>query len=462
MNINFWDITKQPGQQTGEPHDGQRHVLMNRRRFSVVVCGRRFGKTVMALVILLISALSKPNSLYWYIAPTYKQARTIAWRLLMRAINLFPKHYRDRIIVEKNDLAVEFPNGGRIELKGAQDPDSLVGSGLDGVVLDEYAKDIYGTSPIWEEAILPALADKMGWAMFISTPNGYNHFYELYDYAMQGKDDEWVAFRQPTSSNPWIPRRELANARKRMGEFLFLQEFEAQFNKRSGLVYKEFDRQIHVVDPKTDADIPNAWSLEIGIDFGADHPTAGLFVVFDHVTDTAYVVDEHYQSEYTTKQNVAVMQSKENFWLAKMKQPLPRVRWGDSQAKQSIIDYYSEGYILTPTIKGAESVKHGINMVSERLRTDRVTGKPKIFVCRNCVNTIREFENYVWAGRENASDEVSDMMRLANKSSTDAPKKIFDDAMDALRYVIMYHVPKGTSYVHSNSQTRQRNPITGR
>lgn len=462
MNINFWDITKQPGQQEGEPHDGQRHVLMHRKRFSVIVCGRRFGKTVMALVVLLISALSKPNSLYWYIAPTYKQARTIAWRLLMRAVNLFPKSYRSRIIIEKNDLAVEFPNGGRIELKGAQDPDSLVGSGLDGVVLDEYAKDIYGTSPVWEEAISPALADKMGWAIFISTPNGYNHFYELYDYAMSGKDPDWIAFRMPTSTNPWIPKKELENARRRSGEFIFAQEYEAQFNKRSGLVYKEFDRQIHVIDPKDPSEIPNAWSLEIGLDFGSDHPTAGLFVVFDHVTDTAYVVDEHYKSEYTTPQNVAAMQAIENKWLAGMRQPIPRVRWGDSQAKQSILDYYTAGYVLTPTIKGAESVKHGIDMVAERLRTDRITGKPKLFVCRNCVNTIREFENYVWAGRENAAEEISEMMRLANKSSKDAPKKVFDDAMDALRYVIMYHVPKGTQITRRDNNQRARNPITGR
>lgn len=462
MNINFWDITKQPGQNQGEPHDGQRHVLMNRRRFTVVVCGRRFGKTVMALVVLLIAAMSKPNSLYWYIAPTYKQARTIAWRLLMRAVNLFPKSYRSRIMIEKNDLAVEFPNGGRIELKGAQDPDSLVGSGLDGVVLDEYAKDIYGMSPVWEEAIMPALADKMGWAIFISTPNGYNHFYELYDYAMRGRDDEWIAFRMPTSTNPWIPKAELAKMKKRMGEFLYSQEVEAMFNKRSGLVYKEFDRQVHVIDEMNPAEIPNAWSLEIGIDFGSDHPTAGLFVVFDHVTDTAYVVDEHYQSEYTTKQNVSAMQSRENRWLAGMRQPIPRVRWGDSQAKQSILDYYSEGYILTPTLKGPDSVKSGIDKVAERLRVDRVTQKPKLFVCRNCVNTIREFENYVWAGRENAAEEISEMTKLMNKSAKDAPKKIFDDAMDALRYVIMYHVPKGTQMTHNSNKNRQRNPITGR
>lgn len=458
LEVNLWKIKQPNGEYTSAPHAGQQLVMQSKARFKVVVCGRRWGKSIFAIITILVAALSNPGGLYWYIAPTYRQAKNIAWRFLISRINLFPKWWRDQCKIEKNSLIIELPNGAIIELKGAQEPDSLVGSGLDGVVLDEYAMEVYGTAPVWKEAIRPALSDKQGWAIFISTPRGYNHFYDLYDLASTRREDGWESWKMPTSTNPYIPKKELETARAEVGEDIFSQEYEAEFRKRSGLVYKEFERSVHVIPPKDPYKIPSQWTLEIGMDFGTSHPTAGIFVLFDHVDDTAYVVDEHYESEWTTDKHISAMKAKEDLWITKLRNKRPK-RIGDSEAKQSLLDYAKNGYFLTPTYKGAGSVEVGISEVRKRLNNDMITRKPKLYICSNCVNTIREFENYVWMGYRDDAIEFDDVMRLATKGK-DAPRKIFDDAMDALRYVIQYHSPGHSQSVIHHSK-RERNPITG-
>ena len=300
------------------------------------------GKTFLAIVTLS-EALRNPNGLYWYVAPTYRQAKNIAWRLLMSRIRLFPKWWQDKCRIEQNNYRT--PNHAVIELK-AQEPDSLLGSGLDGVVLDEYAMDAYGVAPVWKEA-RPALSDKQ--VGYFILPRGYNHFFELYDYAQSHRDEGWEV--EDANKGKSLYYRERARGSKReIGEDLYSQEYEAEFKKRSGLVYKEFSRDIHVIDPIEPKNIPSRWTLEIGIDFGASHPTAAVFVMFDHVSDAAYVVDEHYESEWTTDRHISALVAKEDKWTM----PLIRKRVkriGDSQVKQTILDYASKGYYITPTLK---------------------------------------------------------------------------------------------------------------
>lgn len=459
INVNLWDVFKKKEQPHGEPHPAQLEVMASDARFKVIDCGRRWGKTAFALVEIMEAALSTPNGLYWYVAPTYRQGRTIVWRMLMSMLRLFPKYFQEKCKIEKNSLIVELPNHAVIEIKGAQEPDSLVGSGLDGVVFDEYALEVYGQAPVWDQAVRPALSDKLGWAIFISTPRGFNHFYELYDKAKAKGEEGWEAWKMPTHTNPHISRKELEVMRRDMGDELFEQDCMAEFKKRSGLVYKEFDRDIHVIDPIDPASVPHQWSLEIGVDFGSAHPTAGIFVMFDHIHDIAYVVDEHYQSEWTIEKNAGAMKAIENKWLMGMKRKLPTIRWGDSQGRQEIIEYNKLGYFLTPTYKGAESVQVGINEVRRRLTNDLIIGKPKLYVCRNCAYTVREFENYAWAGTDNQQVETDELMKMATKSK-EAPKKIFDDAMDALRYVIQYHNTPSDEPVYRR-KAAFRNPISG-
>jgi phage terminase large subunit len=203
------------------PRALQREIHQQRKRWSLIVCHRRFGKTVLAVNELIRGALT--NSLqrprYAYIAPYYKQAKSIAWDYL--------KHYSRPIPgvrTNEAELRVDYPNGGRVQLFGADNPDALRGQYFDGVVLDEYAQM---PASLFSEVIRPALSDRQGWAMFIGTPKGKNEFYRLYE---QAKDDPaWMVRIYRASETGIIPDDELADARKLMDEDEYAQEYECSW-----------------------------------------------------------------------------------------------------------------------------------------------------------------------------------------------------------------------------------------
>ena len=161
----------------------QGQVFTSRKRFRVLVAGRRFGKSYLSCIELLRGAIERPGETFFYAAPTYRMAKDIAWKVLKK---LVPRAW----IKSKNetDLKIELVNGSTIELKGTENAMALRGRSLAGVVLDEAA---FMSSDVWFEVIRPALADKQGWALFISTPDGTaSWFYELWQYADSG-DSDW-------------------------------------------------------------------------------------------------------------------------------------------------------------------------------------------------------------------------------------------------------------------------------
>src|SRR3990167_39315 len=189
------------------------------KRWIVLVLHRRAGKTTAALNHLQRDALRVPNSRYAYISPTYKQSKNIAWDLI--------KHYARNIPgVDFNEaeLTVKYPNGSRIVLYGADNPDSLRGIGLWGVVFDEYSQQ---PSNIFSEIIRPGLADHQGYAVWIGTPKGKNSFYKLYE---QGKIAEgWHSVLLGVENTNLIPEKELEDARKVMTADEFQQEWNCSF-----------------------------------------------------------------------------------------------------------------------------------------------------------------------------------------------------------------------------------------
>lgn len=187
------------------------------KRWIVIVCHRRAGKTTAALNHLQRDALRTASSRFAYIAPTYKQAKNIAWDLLKFYARPIPG-------VEFNEveLTVRYPNGSRLTLYGADNPDSLRGIGLWGVVFDEYSQQ---PSNIFTEIIRPALADHRGYAIWIGTPKGKNDFWRLYSEA----DDAWFTLLLQASQSKIISQPELNDARKIMSEDEYQQEFECSF-----------------------------------------------------------------------------------------------------------------------------------------------------------------------------------------------------------------------------------------
>jgi hypothetical protein len=204
------------------PHKHQAAIHAALKRFSVLVCHRRFGKTVLCVNALLDAALrsKRTNPRYAYIAPTYRQAKKVAWDYVKEFAGAVPG-----VKFNEVELRVDFSTGARISLYGADNPDSLRGLYLDGTVLDEYADF---PQDAWQTVIRPALSDRKGWAVFIGTPRGHNHFYELYQNAL--REPEWYAARFAASGTDIIDAGELESARRMMTDSQFRQEYECDFD----------------------------------------------------------------------------------------------------------------------------------------------------------------------------------------------------------------------------------------
>ena len=209
-------------------HPAQLQIFNSKKRFKIVAAGRRFGKSYLSAWLLLINAIQSESKDVFYVAPTFQQAKDIMWGML--------KDLGKDLIASahENTAVLTLVNGRKIYLKGSDRPDTLRGIGLAYVVLDEYAS----MKPVvWEQIIRPTLADVQGGALFIGTPAGKNHFFDLYKDALE--DDDWDSFQFTSTDNPFLPSEEIEASRKSMSSMSFRQEFEASFETFSGGIFKE-------------------------------------------------------------------------------------------------------------------------------------------------------------------------------------------------------------------------------
>jgi hypothetical protein len=190
------------------------------QRFSSLVCHRRAGKTVACVNDLVAKALhtSKKNARYAYIAPFYRQAKDVAWTYLKEAVGELATKVREA------DLRIELPNGAWITLYGADNPDALRGLYFDGVILDEFGDC---RPALWAEVVLPTLLDRKGWAVFIGTPKGKNHFHTMNERAKQ--EDSWYQLTMKASESGIISQEDLEEIRRQMTEDQYNQEMECSF-----------------------------------------------------------------------------------------------------------------------------------------------------------------------------------------------------------------------------------------
>lgn len=221
-------------------HPAQMEIFTHPAKYKVVAAGRRFGKSFLSAVTLLIEGLKDENELgydlankdVWYIAPTFQQAKDILWGLL----KTLGKDVIESTV--ENTATCKLINGRQIKLKGSDRPDTLRGVGLAYVVLDEYA-DM--KSSVWEEIIFPTLTDVEGGALFIGTPKGKNHFYELYLQGLSDSEDfeEWMSWHFNSTANPTLNTKLIEKAEGMMSKQMFRQEFEANFNATGGNLFAE-------------------------------------------------------------------------------------------------------------------------------------------------------------------------------------------------------------------------------
>lgn len=383
----------------------------------------------------MLMALERQGN-YYIIAPTYKQAKSIYWQDILKVlipnaivkktdegelyVQFEPMHYK---LATKNilgrDIDVEHDPDmplSTIYLKGADNPDSLRGVSLSGAVLDEFAFFKDGNN-VWRNIIRPALADKQGWGMFSSTPNGiHDEFYRIVNIARKSPD--WYYSHAVALDNPHFPEGEWEATKReyeldgKMDEWV--QEWEAQFTTPSKLVYKEFNRDVHVInDPLL---IPQNGTYAMAMDFGFVDPFAVVFVVID-MHDNWYVYDEIYQTGLTIDNMARVLKQKmgDKYFTRII---------GDAAGATEIASLKKEKIYVTGSRKGKDTIKAGIRLVAEQLHVREGSGKPKLFVSGRCENFIKEMETY---------------SRLVDAwgETSETPEDKNNHLMDAIRYLFL-------------------------
>lgn len=208
----------------------QQEVWEDDSRFKIVAAGRRTGKSRLAAWMLIVNALQADKGHVFYVAPTQGQARDIMWQTLLELGS--PVISGSHI----NNLQIKLINGATISLKGADRPETMRGVSLKFLVLDEYA-DM--KPDVFEQILRPALTDQKGCAVFIGTPMGRNHFYDLYKYGELGSDETYKTWHFTSYDNPLLDPDEIDTAKKSMSSYAFRQEFMASFEARGSEMFKE-------------------------------------------------------------------------------------------------------------------------------------------------------------------------------------------------------------------------------
>lgn len=392
----------------------QSRVWKDESRYVVLACGRRAGKSFYSALRIAAFVQKHPNSIVYYLATTYQQSKSIMWEMLR---NTIPSFWIKK--TNESELKIELVNNSKIELKGADtEPDRLRGVRIDFLICDEVAY-FKNWKTVWNNVLRPTLIDSKGKAIFISNPNGYNHFYDLYLMGVEGsgvKNSDYSSYRFTTYDNEYIDRVEIDKMRAEMDEDTFAQEIMAEFKKYTGLVFKYFSREKHYVPP---LEFPPDTTFYRGVDFGWSSPSA---VVFLAVTPEgkAYVYDLIYQAGLTTPDLAALIKQKSagrHFAGS----------FADSAQASDINELLKYGIMFTPVSKSVakKGLEH-VDFVTYKIRkTNELIKANKFFIFNHLSQALFEMENYQY--KEITIDgEVKER-----------PAKINDHFIDAVSYVVV-------------------------
>jgi hypothetical protein len=402
-------------------------VFRSTERFRVLAAGRRFGKTYLALVELCRAAWGE-GSVAWYVAPTYKLAKRIAWKPLKEMTR---QYWAGK--PNETDLRIELTCGGTICLRGADNYDSLRGDGLDFLVLDEYASI---APAAWSEVLRPALADKQGRALFVGTPQGHNHFYELVERA--GTLADWKAFQFTSAQGGNVTREELESAARELDERIFRQEFEACFeNLGVGRAYHAFDREHNVRNLGFSSGLGLCWAIDFNMN--------PLCSVLAQIHEGAILVlEELILPDSNTLAACEEFLSRTEKWC-----PGGRLAvsiYGDATADQRRTSASRTDWEIVKEFFGRHRerfdvvfrvpsvnppVKDRVNCVNAKLRNQ--VGEYRLLVDRDCKHLIQDLEQVAWK-----ADPYGNPLGALDKS--DAKRT---HVSDALGYLVALECPMG-------------------
>lgn len=425
------------------PHSGQRKFHAAQSRFKVMDCGRRWGKSTSGPHDKVHKLLRKEPKLGWIVAPTYdlgeKEFR-VFWKILVELLQVPIDRSKTFYSIRTKDFRITTRWGSSIEVRSAEHPDSLVGEGLDFVIMAEAAKLKLSH---WEKYIRPTLSDKRGEAIFVSTPEGYNWFFDLYQRGQDPNHPDWWSYKSPTWENTIVfpggrNDPEMVEVANTLAPAVFDQEYGAEFTSFAGRIYSEFDEGYHVID---DYQFNPNWENYLAFDFGFRNPFVCLNIQVDPM-DNIYVWDEYYERNLPTPDHARRLKS----WIrwrcdggyydpsgADEAATLTQFFHSTQEQHNQWLDAVSLSPATNDWKPGVERVKEWLKLRPSQTASGDFDGpmKPRLFVSRECTQTIREFNTY---RVKEESERVSE-----SRDPKDEPRKKDDHAMDALRYFIAGH-----------------------
>lgn len=398
----------------------QAKIMSSQKRFRIVNAGRRFGKSFLSGYEMLGQAVNKPNSIIWYVAPTLPMARKIMWDgWLSRNV---PKEYIEK--ANQQMMTLKLKNGSMIYCLTADDPDSLRGTGIDLLVVDEAA--MITANDFWE-TIRPNLADKhhAGKCLIISTPKGYNWFYDLFQKAKT--DDAWDAFQYTTIEGGNVDEEEIEEARRTMSKKMFEQEFLASFETMTNRVYYNFDRDLNSVDVEDWYGQPHT-DVHVGIDFNVNPMTAAIFAMDTNNEKETIAVefDEIVEPNSDTQDLSNKLKSKfPNCTIFAYPDPTCHKRQTNAIGGVSDFDILQKNGFIVCCPPHPYASKDKWNTVNTALCS--ADGKRHVFIAKNkCPYTRKALEGYCY--------------KETNKSEPDKSSGL-DHISDAFAYFVNYCLP---------------------
>ena len=399
----------------------QYEVSSCKKRFRVLISGRRFGKTYLCITEMMKYA-SKPNQKIWYVAPTFKMAKEIAWSNLKEMLNQF--NWIDDINETTMSIRIRKTNSV-ISLKGADNYDALRGTGLNFLILDEFA-DI--DKRTWFEVLRASVADTLGDVLMCGTPKGYGNWsYEMY---LKGKqDDQWGSYQYTTIQGGMVSKAEIEQAKQDIDIRTFRQEFEGTFENYAGSVYYNFHPVESVIDRKIDWEKP----LHIGMDFNVDPMSACVTQI---EKDKIYAVDEIIIYSSNTDEMCQEIRDRYGSKMQIFMYPDPACRQRKTSAggRTDLSILQNAGFKVKVKHKHP-AIRDRVNSVNAKLKDSK--GVRHIFVSKSCKTMIKGLQRQIYKENTNIPDK----------------EQGFDHMNDALGYLIDYIKPL-TSNVQFSRPTR--------
>lgn len=392
----------------------QQTIFDSDSRFRVVSAGRRLGKTYLSVAEMAYAA-RYPKKRVYYITPTYRMAKQIAWEDLKA--RLIEKRWIAK--VNESDLSVTLVNGSKISLRGSDNPDSLRGITADFIVLDEAA---YIDKEVWEMVLRPTLSTTGGGALFITTPCGINNWiYDLYQKGLDPTEEHWESFHFTSVEGGLIPEWEIEQAKNDLDELTFRQEYLADFTSATNLVYHAFNRELNI-KPWVPLDAKYVPVLHIGIDFNVNGMAASVFIQEGNIV---YAIDEI--SLLSANTSMLVEEIRRRYPTNKIfAYPDPSGKSRKTSAESGVTDHTilaNEGGFIIKAPNKHNPVRDGNNAVNAKLCNAK--GERTLFIAPHCKKIIESMEKHTYAENTLLPDKTSG----------------YDHMADSVRYYIDYVFP---------------------